>query len=97
VLSLSVDPADKPRARGRSADLGFRTHFSTRIAWSGRSQSFTRTPLAWHELALAWSPTNTLLVVDGLQMQGLVEQTDQWPARRPPGAGIRRSRSQTRH
>ncbi len=83
-LALSIDPAGSNLVlQARGTDGGLRTNFQTRIVWT-RMQSALRRPgpLPWHEVALSYSPTNTLLVVDGNQMQD-------WQSKQWLGPGVR--------
>ncbi len=85
LLALTIDPAGSNLViQARGTDGVFRTNFQTRIVWTRMQAALRRpSPLPWHEVVLSYSRTNTLLVVDGNQMQDW--QTKRWTG---PGAAL---------
>lgn len=83
LLSLAVAPEGTNlvlEARGR--DGVYRTNFDATIRWLRAQPDLNPDlPWPWHEIAVAWSPTNTYVFVDGMQMQD-------WPSRQYAGPGV---------
>jgi hypothetical protein len=71
VLAVSVDPVGTNlvvQARDRRGV--WRTNYQASISWLRMQPNLRRNqPSPWHEVAVSYSPSNTVLVVDGTQVQ----------------------------
>ena len=71
VLALSVDPVGTNLVlQARDARGTWRTNYQAAISWRRMQPNLNpRQPLPWYEVALSYSSSNTVLVVEGTQVQ----------------------------
>lgn len=83
VLAISVDPAGTNLVlQARDPRGVWRTNFQTALSWMRPQPVSRRNPTApWREIALSYSPSNTVLVVNGLPAQD-------WSNRALAGPGV---------